>query len=160
MLSEFLKRLMFGRQFSMDEGKIKIMGSRHLMFPSRVMAAFGQMDRKGTYLAAKEGIIEELNKSPSIIGIKNLHPEYSIVNFFDIMGIGSLSIVDLDTEGKKAVVRVYDREFSYTEADKFCDSFTAGVIAGIFSYIMSDSVDCKETACIAFGSEFCEFEIA
>jgi predicted hydrocarbon binding protein len=160
MLSEFLKRLMFGRQFSMDEGKIKVIGSRHIMYPLHVMKRISKMDRDGIYLAVKKGMIEELNKNPGIIGIKNLHPEYSIVNFFETIGVGTMSIVSFDIEKKEAVVRVYDHDFKQLySGDKICDSFTAGIIAGMFSFLMSDLVECKEMICSESGSEFCQFEI-
>jgi predicted hydrocarbon binding protein len=162
MLSEFLKRLMFGRQFSMDEGKIRIIGSRHVMYPLHVLIEIHHMDPDGLYLAVKKGIIDELNKSPGVIGIKNLHPTYSIVSFYETMGIGTMNILSFDPEKKEAVVRIHEHEFKqiYSSGNKLCDSFIAGVIAGIFSYVMSDSVDCKETVCIDSGSEFCQFEIS
>jgi predicted hydrocarbon binding protein len=161
MLSDFLKRLMFGRQFSMDEGKIRIIGCRYVMFSVHVLTKIHKMDPDGLYLAVKDGIIEELNKSPGIIGIKNIHPTVSIVHFYDTLGIGTMNVINFDIEKKEAIVRIYEREFKelYHDNNKICNSFIAGIIAGIFSYVMSDSLDCKETVCMESGSEFCQFEI-
>jgi predicted hydrocarbon binding protein len=39
-------------------------------------------------------------------------------------------------------------------------TLTAGVLAGIFSYIFGKEVDCIEKKCKAIDSDYCEFEVA
>ena len=101
--------------------------------------------------------------------VKQFHLDFGfkgdkIVNFletyFVASGWGKIQTVDLDFEGKKAIVKVSDNPFSkklHGKVKEPCDHILRGIFAGLFSYAFGENVDCVEVHCSVSGEQDCEF---
>jgi len=82
--------------------------------------------------------------------------------YFVASGWGTISNVDLDFEGKKAIVHVANNPIAsrmHGKAESPRDHILRGVLAGIFSSVFQEPVECVETHCVALGESGCEFII-
>jgi predicted hydrocarbon binding protein len=83
-------------------------------------------------------------------------------HYFVASGWGSISNVDFDLEGKKAIVQVSNNPLAsrlHGKAESPRDHILRGVLAGIFSSVFQEPVHCVETHCVALGEADCEFII-
>ena len=89
----------------------------------------------------------------------------TLSSIFEIYGLGALEILDLNNKDKKAILRIKDSSIAQEQLKKSKEKkpvciMTAGILAGLFTYIFGKDVDCVERKCVAQGQEYCEFEIA
>ncbi len=80
--------------------------------------------------------------------------------FFVASGWGNIKNVDLDFKAKKAIVSVSNNPLAgrlHKRVSMPADHILRGIIAGIFSAVFGESVDCVEIHCIALGEADCEF---
>jgi len=161
MISEFLKRLIFARQFDMNDGKIEILGLGQMMFPINVLKSMNLIERDMMYDVFRKGIKEDFIQYTYNMGLSRSSITEHLIDIFGMMGLGQLSIVDIDNDNKKAILKVNNPKFKdeFTSENKICDTITAGTLAGMFSFIFEDDMQCKEIQCIAFGYECCEFVV-
>ena len=186
MLSPLLQKLLFVRQFSIDNGKIDIFGSRYIMLNASALVELQNIDETKIYMAGRES---------SFAGMKNLVEHVKVYNkikdlflrniaelgrkigatdegmiktlqdIFNLYGLGSLEIIELDNKNKKAVIKIKDSSIAQEYVKKNGKSknpvctLTAGVLAGMFSYIMNQKIECIETKCLAQGASECVFKI-
>ena len=185
-ISPFLQKLLFVNQFSIDKGEISLLGDPHIMLNAESIAVLQSIDKEKTYSEAKKSskanlskfvghaevykglkdqelkTIAELSKK---IGKTDEGTIKTLQTIFEIYGLGTLQIIDLNNKDKKAVLRISNSTLAKMQLKKaksktpVC-SLTAGILAGIFSYIFGKDVDCVEKSCIAKNDEYCNFEIA
>jgi len=186
MLSPLLKKLLFVRQFSIDEGKINVLGTDHIMLSSDALLKLQEIDSTKLYDLVKDSTFKQISdfvdhaqvyqqlKEVITLDItslsKKLGPSEGIVKtieeIFNIYGLGKLAILRLDNEKKQASVKIIDSSIakSYLNKNKsrsktaVC-TITAAVLAGMFSYLFKKQVDAVEGRCKAKGNEHCEFII-
>jgi predicted hydrocarbon binding protein len=83
---------------------------------------------------------------------------------FELYGLGKMNIISLDNKAKKASIEIKDSTIAYAQLKKgktkksVC-TITAGILAGIFSYVFEKDVDCIEKKCKAKGDDSCLFVI-
>jgi len=187
MLSPLLKKLLFVRQFSIENGKIEILGNRHIMLGQDALLELQEVDDARLYNLIKDSTLNQLSKFVEharvykqlkdviLIDISSLSKKIgagdqgiikNLQDIFDIYGLGKMTIASLDNSKKQAVVRIYDSSIAeaYLNKNKKRSSkptctITAAVIAGIFSYLFGKRVDAIEEKCKAMGSDYCEFII-
>lgn len=186
MLSPLLKKLLFVRQFNINDGKIDILGNRHIMMSDNALLELQNIDEtkfydlmKGATLKQIEDFVEHAKvykhlKDTALGDIANLSRKLGttegIVNtlkdIFDLYGLGSLDIASLSNSDKQAVVRVDDSTISNAylnktkkKSDKPVCVITAAVLAGLFTYLFQKQVDAAEVKCKAKGNNSCEFVI-
>ncbi len=187
MLSPLLKKLLFVRQFSIADGKIDILGARHIMLASDALLELQNIDTTKLYDLMKDASFKQISdfvehakvysqlKNVVLLDISRLSKKLgtgdegllrTLQEIFDIYGLGNLVITALDNTKKRASVRVYESSIAkaFLEKEKkksknaIC-TITAGVLAGIFSYLFKKQVDAVEGKCLAKGNSFCEFLI-
>jgi predicted hydrocarbon binding protein len=185
-LSSFIQKLLFVKQFSIDKGKIEIFGSRYIMLDASDILVLQDIDQSKVYNSAKESSktnIENLVKhaqvykgikSQSLKNIANLIKKIgkndqgvikTLQQIFEVYGLGKLNTVELNNDHKTAHLQIKDSTIAQSQLKKgpskqpVC-SLTAGILAGIFSYIFNKDVNCKETKCIATKQDICEFQIS
>ena len=185
MLSSLLQRLLFVNQFSIIDGKVEILGNRYIMLDSNDLLVLQEIDKTKMYKAVKDGsrsniqnLVEHAQvykgiKDQSLKNIAELSKKIgksdegvikTLQSLFDIYGLGKLEILDLDNKNSKAKLKVKDSSLALAQIKKgktratVC-TLTAGVLAGIFTYIFEKNVDCAENTCLAKGDDFCEFEV-
>lgn len=186
MLSPLLKKLLFVRQFSMADGKIDILGDRHIMLSDNAILDLQEIDETKFYETMKSSTLTQLQdfiehakvyehlKNTLIVDIANLSKKLGsgegIVNtlqqIFDLYGLGLMEIPALDNTKKQAVVRIRESTIALAYLKRSRKSslkpvcvITAAVLAGIFSFLFKRNVDAAEVKCTAQGKGFCEFVI-
>lgn len=186
MLSPLLQKLLFINQFSINEGKIEILGSKYIMLDASNILVLQEIDKTKMYEVAKyvseksmKNLVEHAQvykniKDQTLKDIAELSRKIgktdegiikTLQMIFEIYGLGKLEILDLDNKRKKVRVRIRNSSLALTQLKKsksknsVC-TLTAGILAGIFTYIFAKNVECIEESCIAKGNESCEFKIA
>ena len=186
MLSSLLQRLLFVNQFNIIDGKIEILGNRYIMLDASDFLVLQEIDKTKMYKVAKDlsknnlsDMVEHAQvykgmKDQSLQNIAELSKKIgktdegvikTLQSLFELYGLGKLEIIDLNNEKRKAILRVHQSTLALAQLKKgkvrgpVC-TLTAGILAGIFSYIFQKNVDCGENTCIAKGDSLCEFEIA
>lgn len=186
-LSPILKKLMFVRQFEIDQGKIKVLGDREIMIHASAILELQNMDETKLYDIAKEAgkanisgavehakvygkmkdvFISEIAELGKKIGETDEGTLKTLQQLFDIYGLGQMAIEDINNKDKTAIIMVKDSSL----ADEFLEkkksksktavcTLTSGVIAGMFSYIFGKEVDCVEEKCKAKGEGNCLFNV-
>ena len=126
----------------------------------------GAVEHAKVYGKMKDVFIEEIKQLGKKIGETDEGTIKTLQELFDIYGLGELIIEDIDNKSKQAIVEIKDS----TIADEYIEkkrahskagvcAITAGVIAGMFSYIFGKEVDCVEQKCKASGNTNCVFNV-
>jgi len=188
VLSPILKKLLFVRQFDIDNGKITLLGDREIMLSASAILELQAIDESKLYAAAKKsafrdisGIVEHAKvydkmKSVFISDIARLGAKIgetdvgvlkTLQDLFNVYGLGEMSIADINNTKKQALINIKDgtlaEEFlkkKRARSKEAVCTLTAGVIAGVFSYIFGKEVDCVEAKCKAQGYSNCMFKVA
>ncbi|MEI7962019.1 MAG: 4-vinyl reductase [archaeon] len=85
-----------------------------------------------------------------------------ILEYLTYSGWGSVQIIDLEIESKRAIIVVENSPFAAALKGKIqlpADVFLRGILAGLFSKIFEEDIDCVEAECAAHTSERCKFII-
>ncbi|MBW2970954.1 hypothetical protein KY320_02210 [Candidatus Woesearchaeota archaeon] len=132
MLSSFLKKLLFARQFYMVDGKIEVLGKRQVMLPSNVLAVLGQNGLRTDII--KSVVLSDFQQYAQMVGSSEEGMFKNIHNIFETFGLGRLEIADLDNANKRCVVRVHDSPFEKA-------NLTPVVLSGMFSFLFKKDVN-------------------
>lgn len=186
-LSPILKKLLFVRQFDIEKGKINLLGDKEVMLNASALLEMQDIDETKLYDIAKKSSFKNLVsfvkhakvyakvKDVFIGDIARLGRKIGetdegtisvLQDIFNVYGLGEMMIEKVDNSGHEALVVVRES----TMADEWMKSrkerpespvcaVTAGIIAGIFSYIFNKEVDCAEIKCMARGSPYCLFKV-
>src|SRR3989344_5048540 len=82
MLSQLLQKLLFVRQFSIDNGKIEILGGKYIMLNASALLELQNIDETKIYMVARES---------SLIGMKNLVEHAKVYNKIKDLFLKSIS---------------------------------------------------------------------
>ena len=186
MLSELLKKLLFVRQFSMADGKIEILGNRHIMLSDSALLELQEIDETKFYELMKSSALKQMQdfvehakvykhlKETVLVDIDNLSRKLgsaegivkTLQDIFSLYGLGIIEIPSLDNSRKRAVIRIRESTIAHAylkqhrkNSNKPVCVITAAVLAGIFSYLFKKQVDAAEVRCLAKGNSYCEFVV-
>ncbi len=185
MLSPLLQKLLFINQFNVNEGKIEILGNSMIMLNASDLLVLQEMDETKMYASMKGNSKKDLKeliehakvykgiKSESIKNIVSLSEKVgknsegiikTLQELFELYGLGKMNITVLDNEKKKATIEIKNSPLAKAKlkdgkSKKPCCTVTAGILAGMFSYIFKKDVDCIEKKCAAKGDDSCVFII-
>ncbi len=137
MISPFLKKLLFARQFFMIDGKIEILGKKQIMLPADVIVELEKNNSKVVYDSVKEVIKKYIRDYAKRLGSPEEGMLKSIDSLFETFGLGKMRIVDIDYKQKKCLVSIINCP------DK--SNLTPAVLAGIFSFLFEKNVDAEKT---------------
>jgi predicted hydrocarbon binding protein len=116
-------------------------------------------EHKRIYREMKESVKEKLVQRFEAMGLEKSKRLELIKTFFVASGWGAIQLVDLDEEAKRAIAVIDNSPFA-TELKgkaKFpVDVFMRGILAGLFSSIFEENIDCVETECAALNSKNCK----
>lgn len=186
-LSPIIKKLLFVRQFDIDGGKIQLLGDREIMLHASALLELQDIDKTKVYDAAKKSSLKQMSGAVehaevyskmkdvfiteiAALGKKIGETDQGVIKtlqeIFEVYGLGQMTIENLDNAGKKASIIIRDSTIADEWKEKYggkakapvC-AITAGVIAGMFSYIFGKEVDCAEDKCKAEGSSYCMFNV-
>lgn len=187
-LSPILKKLLFVRQFGIDNGRIDLLGGREIMLNASAILELQDIDESKLYdLGKKSGFknisgavehakvykkvrdvfIDDIADLSRKIGQTDEGVIRVLQDIFNVYGLGEISIEKIDNKGREALVIVRDSAISEEWRKKYkkhsktpvC-TVTSGVIAGMFSYILGKEIDCVEVKCSAQGNNYCLFKVA
>lgn len=185
-LSSLLQKLLFVNQYSVKDGSIKVLGTDFIMLDASDLLVLQGIDKTKMYNTIKKSSKENMKslvthaevykniKGQSLRNIAEISKKIgksdegvikALQDIFEIYGLGKLHVLDIDNEGKSAILRI-DKSTLAREQMKSGRSkgpictLTAGILAGIFSYIFNKNVDCVETECLAMGKDYCSFEVS
>lgn len=83
-----------------------------------------------------------------------------IIEYLISSGWGNLQIIDLEMEAKRAIIILENSPFAAALKGKIslpADTFIRGMLAGLFSKVLEEDIDCVEAECAAQNSERCKF---
>ena len=186
MLSSFLQKLLFVKQFSLGDGNIDILGTRHIMLAADALLGLQETDETKTYDFVKDSVFKNMTefvehakvykalKDIAMLDVIKLSKKVggeegmlkTLKDLFDVYGLGSLTIVDLNNEKRTAFLKIDDSSLARAHLNHekkrskttVC-TITSAVLAGMFSFLFGKPVDCVEGKCIAKGDTYCEFAI-
>lgn len=162
MLSGFLKKLLFARQFVMNEGKIEVLGKQQIMFPTDVLVALQSIDESKSYKVVKEHMKSNLEYYARKIGTSSSGMLKSLSDIFDTFGLGKVQVVKLDNAKKSAIVRIHNNPTALDcKKAKIRNCVLHGAaLAGMFSFLLEKEVDAEVKGCMVKNKKYCEFLIS
>lgn len=165
MLNNFYDKFIFTNGLKFKGSNFFLIDLPFLICPAEIFVALletgdPEFERK-LYAAVKESVARHLIP---LFGTEfGLHGEKMLdflETYFIASGWGLLKNVDIDLKAKKAIVNVSSNPVGgrlHGKPKTPVDHILRGIIAGVFSSVFAESVDCVETHCIALGEKNCEF---
>ncbi|MBN1385509.1 4-vinyl reductase [Candidatus Woesearchaeota archaeon] len=157
MLSNFLKKLMFARQFEMNEGKIEILGIRQNMFSTEFFVNLQENHAKEISKAIMDSTRNEMRIYAKQLDVDKKSIIKYVPELFNLFGLGKIEIVDADFAKKKAIIKVHESPLvqSYKKI-KEC-VVTGSVLAGMMGFCFDKDLEYEEKNCMSKGDTSCQF---
>jgi hypothetical protein len=130
MISPFLKKLLFVRQFIMNGGKIQILGENQVMLPSNALLS---LQNENTFEIISKEIKVSMSSYAKKIGSSSGGMLKSVQDIYETMGLGKMRVVKLVADKKQVIVQIGDIKFKDT-------ALVEGVLAGLFSCMFNKSL--------------------
>ena len=167
MLNTFYDRFIFTNGLKYRHSNFFLINLPFLICPTEILSGMLNTDNpdfeRHLYYNVKQSVSQRLVGQFGLeFGFKGEKMVNFLEQYFVASGWGGISNVDLDFEGKKAIVRVVNNPLTGQLRGKVktpSDHILRGIFAGLFSKVFNESVECVETHCIALGEEDCEFII-
>jgi len=160
MLSSFLKKLLFARQFFMVDGRIEILGKKQVMLPSNVIAVIENMHQEVAYNYIKNAIRKDIEDYAKKLGSSEEGILKNIGDIFGTFGLGRLEIVDLDNKKKSSIIRVHNSPLIEAKNGKtIAPKMTPAIISGVFSFLFNKEVEAKQTNPSTKGFDYYEYVV-
>ena len=164
MLSAFLKRLLFTRQFFIINGKVEVLNTQLIMLKPEFLIDLQNLDEKKSYDIIKKNANDSIKIFAKKLGASGEGILKNIQDVYETFGLGGMQIIDIDQSKKRAIIRIKDSPManSYLEIGKkksmkpTC-SFISAFLAGTFSLLFNTNIDVEEKFCLSQGKECCEF---
>ncbi len=90
MLSGFIKKLLFAREFMIAGGRIEVLGERETMFPVALLGRLQDENPEKTYSIAKDVLKEEIDRFTKKIGNSKAEMIVALKDIFEATGFGNL----------------------------------------------------------------------
>lgn len=133
MLSPFLKKLLFVRQFFMTDGKIEILGEKQIMLPYSTVNCLQHPEMFETISKEiKASMVTYGKKMGSSAGGMTK----SVQDIYETMGLGKMEIIKLDADKKETVLRLQNIALTDT-------TLVEGVLCGLFSFLWNKELTRK-----------------
>ncbi len=156
MLSSFLKKLLFARQFYMTDGKIEVLGKKQIMLPSDVISDLPASNSKIVYETIKKDIKKDIQDYAKKLGSGEEGMLKNIDYIFETFGLGKMQVIDINNKDKKVVVRIFNSPFAESKGEKDNLQMTSAVLSGMFSFLFEKDVNAQQTG---KSTVYCEYVI-
>jgi len=165
LLNNFYDKFIFTNGLKFKEHNFFLMDLPFIICPAQLLTCLletGDIDfERKLYNAIKESTSRHLIPLfGAEFGLRGEKMLDFLEKYFIASGWGLLKNIDLDFKAKKAIVSVSSNPFAgklHCSPKMPVDHILRGIIAGIFSSVFGEGVDCVETHCIALGEASCEF---
>lgn len=117
---------------------------------------------KKIYSLVKESSKKDLMERFKGLGIEKKKEIDFIDSFFTGSGWGDIQVIDFSPEAKRAIVVLDNSPFASAlrgKAKAAVDVLFRGMLAGAFSSIFEENIDCVEAECVALNNERCKFVV-
>ena len=104
MLSPFLKKLLFARQFFNMNGKFEILGKRNLMLDPYFIVEIQSAGKKDNYDFAKKTAINAMQHYNKALALKSEPGHHNLISLIEIFGFGDTNFLKI--EKNSAVVNI------------------------------------------------------
>jgi predicted hydrocarbon binding protein len=154
MLSGFVKKLLFARQFFIIDGKIEVLGKKQILLPSDLIIELEKIDSKKVYDISKRHVQQNMEEYAKKIGTTSQGMLKSMQDIFEIFGIGKPEVIICDGKKKEAVIRFHNPPIKELCDNKTDPALLPGALAGMYSFIFKKDVNCTSTSTTAGVYEY------
>ncbi len=145
MLSGFVKKLIFAREFDIDNGAIRVLNTNQTMISLHAFLRLIALDKKNETEILKSCIAEDIANYEKRLGVKKNTYEH-IPELFELFGLGKLVVIDMDQKEKKALVEIHNSPLPIVALDKKIAKEDAelvfeSVLRAVFSYVFGKDVN-------------------
>jgi len=166
MLNSFFDKYIFTNTLKYTHNNFYLVDIPFAMVPIDVLLELSTIDdvqiRKKIYSSVKSSTRTKL--IPRVGSFT--HDRDKEINFLKTFlvasGWGSIDIIDMHFDSKRAIVVVENSPFANQLRGKVnfpADVLMRGILAGSFSAFFKEDVDCVEAECFAMGGDRCKFII-
>ena len=167
MLNNFFDKFIFTSTLKYTHNNFYLIDLPFLITPIETLVGLCEVQdinfQKKIYESVKKSTAESLMKEfgANFGGDKKKQTEL-LETFFTASGWGQIQTIDLQSDTKRAIIVLDNSPFAAKLKGKTqlsADVFLRGTIAGMFSKIFEDNIDCVEVECAALAGEKCKFII-
>lgn len=164
---EFAQKMLLLKQFSIEKGKIELLGQRVIIVPIKLISLLIDLyyaDKKlekDIYMVMRESVKDYSLKAKNTFKFK---PETLLSMLMDLTrlnGYGDIYLDKISYLEKKALFKVegLPSNLLNNKYKNFMgDSYWAGITAGALTIIFDDpEIECLEIKCVLNGDKFCSF---
>ncbi|MDD3083507.1 MAG: 4-vinyl reductase [Candidatus ainarchaeum sp.] len=166
MLNKFLDKYIFTSTLKYSHNNFFLVNIPFLLMPIDLLIYLSSVDdiekQKEFYFSFKESTKKYFMPRFKEFNIGDVKKLEFVKNFFIASGWGLIEIVDFDEDSKRAIVVLDNSPFAKQLKGKInfnADNLLRGVLAGIFSVIFKEDLDCVEVECFALNDKSCKFVI-
>ena len=160
MISPFLKKLLFARQFSMVGGKIDILGKKQVLLPADIIFDLGKIDPKAAYKSVKQAMQKDMVDYARKLGSTDEGMLNVISELFETFGLGSMEIVDLDNKRRRCIIRIHSQPSMDGKDNKDEGTITSAALSGVFSFLFKKDVNPKKVSAGIRGTNYDEYVVS
>lgn len=167
MLNSFFDKFIFTSTLKYNHANFYLLDIPFLITPVETLIGLCAVQdiefQKKIYESVKKSTAENLMKEfgTNFGGEKKKQIDL-VETFFSASGWGQIQAIDLQPETKRAIIVLDNSPFVSKLKGKTqlsADVFLRGTLAGMFSKIFEDNIDCVEAECAALSGEKCKFII-
>ena len=133
MLSPFLKKLLFVRQFFMTDGKIEVLGEKQVMLP---FSAMMNLQNASTFDLVSKDMKAVMQSYGKKMGSSSSGMVKTVQDIYETTGLGKMEIIKLDADKKETVLRLANMNVTDT-------ALVEGVLCGLFSFLFNKELTRK-----------------
>ena len=158
MISPFLKKLLFARQFSMENGKIEILGKTQVLLPGDVIYEMEKLNPKTVYKSVKSTMKKDIEDYAKKLGSTGEGMLRILGEIFETFGLGEIEIIDLDNKKKRCILRINNSTLASMSSGKDGAVITPAILSGMFSFLFKKNVDAKKSN-KSIGMDYLEYVV-
>ena len=158
MISPFLKKLLFARQFSMEDGKIEILGKKQILLPGDVIYEMEKLIPKTVYKSVKDTVKKDIEDYARKLGSAGEGMLKILGEIFETFGLGEIEIIDMDDRKKRCIIRIHNSTLISMGSGKDGAIITPAILSGMFSFLFKKDVDAKKSN-KSIGMDYLEYVI-
>jgi len=166
MLNSFFDKFIFTSTLKYTHNNFYVTNIPFVISPIEALTGLAEITdpetQKKIYTAVKKSTQEKLMQQFSFnFGLEKSKEIELVKEFFTASGWGNIQTIDIEMQSKRAIIIIENSPFAAALKGKTqtADVFLRGIIAGMFSKIFEEDIDCAEVECAAHNSERCKFII-
>ena len=166
MLNQFFDKYIFTNTLRYTHNNFYLVNVTFVISPVDIFLSIVKSSdlelHKKIYLAIKEDTKSNFMKRFGELGITEDKELEFVRAFFIASGWGKIEVINHDKESKRAIIVLDNSPFAIElkgKVDVPVDTFLKGVLAGLFSELYKEDLDCVEAECFALGAKSCKFII-